>query len=215
MAARFADRADAGRTLAAPLAALGLDRPLLVGLARGGVPIAAAAAAALVADGVGAEVDVGVARKITTADRPEAGLGAIAAEGEPVWFDLALESRGLTPEVLYAPLAAERAEVRRREQAYGARWRGRVPGRDTVLCDDGVATGMTVHAALRSIEAANPSRLVLAVPVAAPSALARLDEVWGGTVIALRAPEDFSAVGEAYADFGQLDDDDVMRALGR
>ena len=115
----FADRAAAGRALAAPLADLDLHRPLLVGLARGGVPVAAAAADALADEGVDAEVDVGVARKITTADRPEAGLGAVAADGEPVWFDLALAQRGLTPDVLHAPLAAQRDEARRREEVYG------------------------------------------------------------------------------------------------
>lgn len=211
----FADRAAAGRALAAPLAALDLSRPLLVGLARGGVPVASAAAERLAAQGLDAEVDVGVARKITEPGRPEAGLGAVAADGEPVWFDLALRHRGLTPEALAGPLAAERTEARRREDAYGAGWRQHAAGRDAVLCDDGVATGMTVHAALRALGAAGPARTVLAVPTAAPSALARLADDWGGPVVALHRPDDFRAVGDAYDDFAQLDDDDVRRALGR
>ncbi|WP_433785988.1 phosphoribosyltransferase [Actinomycetospora sp. CA-101289] len=206
----FADRADAGRALAAPLAELGLRRPLLVGLARGGVPVAATAAAAL---GGGAEVGVGVARKITAPDRPEAGLGAVASGGEPVWFDLALDHAGLTPDDLADVVAAERAEAARREEAYGPR--GSVAGRDVVLVDDGVATGMTVRAALGGLEAGGPARVVLAVPVAAPSALERLAADWGGRVVAVLVPPDFRAVGDVYDDFAQLTDDDVRRVLGR
>lgn len=175
--------------------------------------MAAGAAAGLAERGIPADLDVGVARKVTEPGHPEAGLGAVAADGEPVWFDLALHHRGLDPEALAERLAAERVEARRREDAYGAGWRRRAPGRDVVLVDDGVATGMTVHAALRALEAAGPARLVLAVPVAAPSALARLARDWGGTIVALESPEDFRAVGDAYDDFGQLTDDDVRRAL--
>jgi len=208
----FTDRTDAGRALAGPLARLGLRRPLLVGLARGGVPVAAAAAAALGGD---AEVAVGVARKITAPERPEAGLGAVATGGEPVWFDRALRNAGLTPDDLADVVAAERAEAARREQAYGAGTRDRMAGRAVVLVDDGVATGVTVWAALRALEEAGPARLVLAVPVAAPSALERLAEGWGGTVVAVLVPPDFRAVAEVYDDFEQLTDDDVRRVLGR
>jgi predicted phosphoribosyltransferase len=208
----FADRADAGRALAAPLAELGLRRPLLVGLARGGVPVAVAAAAALGGD---AEVGVGVARKITAPERPEAGLGAVASEGEPVWFDLALRHAGLTPDDLADVVDAERAEAARREHAYGAGTWDRVPGRDVVLVDDGIATGMTVRAALGALDAAGPARVVLAVPVAAPSALERLAADWGGQVVAVVVPPDFRAVGDSYDDFAQLTDDDVRRVLGR
>ncbi|PVZ13162.1 phosphoribosyltransferase family protein [Actinomycetospora cinnamomea] len=210
MSRPFADRTDAGRALAAPLAELGLRRPLLVGLARGGVPVAAAAATAL---GGGAEVDVGVARKITAPERPEAGLGAVAAEGEPVWFDRALQHAGLTPDDLADVVAAERAEAERREAAYGTR-RERVAGREVVLVDDGIATGMTVRAALRALAAAGPARLVLATPVAAPSALERLAGECERVVAAL-VPPDFRAVSQVYDDFAQLTDDDVRRVLGR
>jgi putative phosphoribosyl transferase len=210
--AAFADRADAGRALGRALAGLDLHRPLLVGLARGGVPVAASAAEAL---GDGAEVDVGVARKITAPERPEAGLGAVAVDGEPVWFDLALQNAGLTPDALDELVAAERAEAARREDAYGSGWRGRVAGRDVVLVDDGVATGMTARAALGALAAGGPSSLVLGVPVAAPPALERLADDWGGTVVAVLVPPDFRAVGDVYDDFGQLTDDDVLRVLGR
>ncbi|GAA4873102.1 phosphoribosyltransferase family protein [Actinomycetospora straminea] len=204
---RFADRTAAGHALGEQLAGLGLDRPLLVGLARGGVPVAVAAAAVL-----GADVDVGVARKITAPERPEAGLGAVAVDGEPVWFERALHHAGLTPEALADAVAAERAEAVRREAAYGAGWRPRAAGRDVVLVDDGIATGVTVRAALGAIAAARPARLVLGVPVASPPSLARLGDV---EVVAVLVPEDFRAVGDLYDDFGQLSDDDVRRVLDR
>lgn len=213
--APFADRADAGRALARRLAELGLERPLLVGLARGGVPVAVAAAAEL---GGGAEVDVGVARKITAPGRPEAGLGAVAVDGEPVWFDRALRHADLTPDALADVVAAERAEAVRREEAYGAGPRSRAGGREVVLVDDGVATGMTVRAALGALAAAGPARLVLATPVASPPALERLAAEWHGlpvAVVAVLVPDDFRAVADVYDDFSQLTDDDVRRVLGR
>ena len=202
----FADRADAGRRLGAELAGLGLARPLLVGLARGGVPVAVAAAAVL---GGEAEVDIGVARKVTRPGRPEAGLGAVAADGDPVWFTDALEQQGLRPEELAEQVADERAEARRREAAYGATWRERAPGRDVVLVDDGVATGVTALAALRALEVVGPARLVLATPVIAPATVDRLRRAWGGEVVAVTVPAEFRSVGEYYDDFGQLSDADV------
>jgi predicted phosphoribosyltransferase len=181
-------------------------------MARGGVPVAAAAAMAL---GEGAEVAVGVARKITAPGRPEAGLGAVAVGGEPVWFWTALENAGLTPDELADAVAAERREAARREEAYGVAWREHAPGREVVLVDDGIATGVTVRAALLALAAVGPARLVVAAPVAAPVAIERLTWDWDGTVVTVLAPDDFRAVSDVYADFAQLDDDDVRRVLGR
>lgn len=207
---RFADRAHAGRALAAPLAALGLRRPLLVGLVRGGVPVATAAASAL----EGADVDVAVARKVTRPEHPEAGLGAVAGEGEPVWFARALENQELTPADLTEQVAVAREEARRRESAFGVR-PSAAAGRDVVLCDDGVATGVTARAALVALAAAGPSRLVLATPVVAATTLRRLDHEWGGEVVAIVVGEDFRAVADHYDDFTQLTDADVLALLGR
>jgi len=207
---RFVDRAAAGRALVAPLAALGLRRPLLVGLARGGVPLAVAAAAQL-AD---AEVDVAVARKIGLSGRPEAGLGAVATDGEPVWFARALENQGLTPPDLDEQVTAAREEARRRHIALGAGRRDPA-GRDVVLCDDGVATGVTAHAALIALATAGPNRLVLAAPVVAATTIRRLDREWGGEIVAVAVLEDFRAVADHYEDFAQLTDDAVLEMLRR
>jgi putative phosphoribosyl transferase len=208
----FRNRVHAGRALGVALAPLGLARPLLVGLARGGVPVAVAAAAVL---GDDAEVDVGVARKVTRPGRPEAGLGAVASDGDPVWFTAALERQGVTPGELAGAVEQERAEARRREAAYGATWRDQAPGRDVVLVDDGVATGMTALAALRALEVVGPARLVLAAPVIAATTRERMAGEWDGPVVAVTVPERFRAVGDHYEDFGQLTDDDVRAALGR
>lgn len=218
---RFADRDDAGRALVGPVAALGLERPVLVGLARGGVPVAAALAAGLGGAGRGTgglEIAVAVARKVTRPGAPEAGLGAVAAEGEPVWFSAALEQQGLSPDGLVDEVAAAREEVRRREAAWvtdrrDTDWRAVVGGRDVVLVDDGVATGVTAHAALLALATRGPRRLVLATPVIAAASRRRLAHEWGGEIVAAAAPEDFDAVASSYDDFHQLTDDDVTVAL--
>ena len=146
-------------------------------------------------------------------DSPEAGLGAVAADGDPVWFTTALERQGLTPDDLAERVDEERAEARRREAAYGATWRERAPGRDVVLVDDGVATGVTALAALWALEAVRPSRLVLAAPVVAATTVERLAQEWGGEVVAVVVPGEFRAVGDHYDDFAQLTDAEVRSAL--
>jgi predicted phosphoribosyltransferase len=142
-------------------------------------------------------------------------MGAVAVDGEPVWFAAALDRQGLRPEQFRERVAEQREEARRREAAYGTTWRERAPGRDVVLVDDGIATGVTALAALRAIEVAGPTRLVLAAPVVAAATLDRLAQEWGGEVVVVAAPADFRAVGDHYDDFRQLTDEDVLAALGR
>lgn len=205
---RFTDRRDAGRMLAAALVAEGWPAPVVLGLARGGVPVAYE-----VAVGLRAPLDVLVVRKIGAPWQPEFGLGAVTADDPPVYDERTLRALGLRPEDLRTGCERERAEARRRERVYR---RDRVPepleGRDVVVCDDGLATGVTARAALRSVRSQRPRTLVFAAPVCAPGASARLRDEADRTVC-LASPEFFQAVGQFYDDFGQTTDDEVNALL--
>jgi putative phosphoribosyl transferase len=204
----FRDRADAGRRLGALLSDLGVSRaPVVVGLPRGGVAVAAKVAAAL-----GGRLDVLVARKLAHPRQPELALGALAEGGSPVWDEQMLKHMGLRSDDLAGVVAAERKELARRVATYrGDRPAPDVRGHVVVLVDDGIATGATARAALRAVRERGAARLLLAVPVAAPESLASLTDA--DEVVTLLAPANFVAVGRWYDDFAQLSDDDVRRAL--
>jgi putative phosphoribosyl transferase len=226
----FADRRAAGRLLAARLRHalpapggrqaegepsgaspdLADTRPLVLALPRGGVPVARE-----VADALAAPLDVLVTRKIGYPRQPELGVGAIAEGGEPVYDDEFLRRLGLSRGDLAPVVARERAELDRRVRVYrGGRPPPDVAGRLVVLVDDGLATGVTARAALRSLRSRSAGQTVLAVPVAAPSsAAAMLSEA--DSVVALALPGTFRAVGEWYVSFGQLTDSDVLKLLAR
>jgi putative phosphoribosyl transferase len=204
----FADRAEAGDLLGRKLAGLGLDDPVVLGLPRGGVVVAAHAAAVL-----GVRADVFVARKIGLPRQPEYGVGAIAEGGEPVFELRALRLLGLQPDDLAPVVAAERVELARRVRLYrGNRAVPRVEGRTVVLVDDGIATGVTARAALAALHAQAPARLVLAAPVAAPGSLLDLEGA-ADELAVLTAPIGFAAVGRWYASFPQVSDDEVIDLL--
>lgn len=207
----FADRAAAGRELAAELAKHETDgSPVVLGLARGGMEVAAEVARAL-----DAELDVLVVRKVGHPLQPELGLGALAEDGEPVFDETGLARTGLDEDDLAEVVAAERAEARRRVEVYR---RGRPPvdvtGRPVVLVDDGVATGVSARAALRALRARHPSRLVLAVPVAAGEALKQL-AADADEEVALLVPSRFGAVSQWYERFDQTSDAQVVALLAR
>jgi putative phosphoribosyl transferase len=204
----FADRAEAGDLLGRQLAGLGLDEPVVLGLPRGGVVVAARAAAVL-----GVPADVFVARKIGLPRQPEYGVGAIAEGGEPVFDQRALRQLGLSAADLAPVVAAERAELARRVRLYrGNRASARVVGRTVVLVDDGIATGVTARAALAALHAQAPVRLVLAAPVAAPGSLRDLEGAADEFAV-LTAPSAFASVGRWYAAFPQVSDDEVISLL--
>lgn len=209
----FADRDEAGRKLAAKIARICAagptqPRPLVLALPRGGVPVAAHVAAA-----VGADLGVVVARKIAAPGRPEYGVGALAEDGPPTFDVQALDALGLTENDLAGTVAAERAELARRVERYrGGRPLPAMNGRTVVLVDDGLATGVTAVATLRWLRRRGPARLVLALPVCAPTARGLVDAE-ADEVVCLHMPARFSAVGQWYGDFEQLTDADVDRWL--
>jgi len=206
----YADRAEAGRVLAARLAPMGLDGAVVLALPRGGVPVGFE-----VARRQRAPRDVLVTRKIGFPPQPELGVGAIAEGGEPVFDRGLLERLGLTEDDMAATVRAERAELDRRVAAYrGGRSLPDVAGRTVVVVDDGLATGGTARAAVRAMRGRGPSRLVLAVPVGAEDTVRSLAGEVDDLVVPA-APWDFRAVGQWYRDFDQLTDDDVTGRLER
>ncbi|HEU4422668.1 MAG TPA: phosphoribosyltransferase family protein [Pilimelia sp.] len=208
----FANRDDAGRALAAKVVArlgdLASQRPAVLALPRGGVPVARH-----VADALDADLDVVVARKIGLPWQPELGIGAVTADG-PARFDHDLLRRlGLDPRALAPVVERERAEARRRLQRYrGDRPPPPITGRPVIVVDDGLATGVTARAALRDLRTHRPAWLVFAAPVCARSSAAALTAE-ADDLISVQQPADFHAVGAWYDDFAQLTDDDVERQL--
>lgn len=208
----YRDRRHAGEVLAEALAGRGWTDPLVLGLPRGGLPVAAPVAAAL-----GAELDVLVVRKVGAPGQPELALGALAeGRDEVVWGEGAGRRRP-REEAVDAVVARERVELARRVAAYrGDRPAPRVAGRDVVVVDDGLATGATAEAALRSLAPADggpgPRSVTLAVPVAPPSTVARLETV-ADAVVCPMVRADLVAVGSWYADFRQTTDAEVLALL--
>ncbi|MEV4282757.1 phosphoribosyltransferase [Actinoplanes xinjiangensis] len=202
----FRDRAEAGRALADRLVTDLGDRadPLVLALPRGGLPVAEPVARRL-----GGELDIVVARKIGAPGRPEFGVGAIAEDGPPVYDPDNLLWAGVTEDGVAGVLAAERQELRRRIRLYrGDRPPPQPAGRTVLVIDDGLATGVTAHAALRWVRGHAPARLILAVPVCAPQARDALAGA-ADAVVCLSAPDPFHAVGRWYEEFDQLTDADV------
>jgi predicted phosphoribosyltransferase len=207
--AHFADRRDAGRQLAAQLLSLAGEHPVVVGLPRGGIPVASEIAAALQAP-----LEILAVRKLGAPHNPEYGIGAIVEDGTRIFDPEALAALAIDGGVLESIVARASEELRRRVTAYRG---GRPPmplrNRTVVVVDDGVATGVTDTAAIRAIRRQRPRRLILAVPVCAPDSLARLrkevDEMF-----CLIAPPQLSGVGQWYRDFSQIHDQEVIAALG-
>ena len=203
------DRQEAGRLLGRRLAELLGGEPVVVlGLPRGGVVVAAAAAAEL-----GAPLDAFGVRKLPLPGRPELAMGAVAGGGVLVWNEAVLRQHRPRPADVAAVVERERAELARREAAYrGDRPPPELAGRTAVLVDDGVATGATARAALRAVRTLGPARVLLAAPVVP----VRLDlSPEADIVVALATPHPFGAVSGHYLDFRETTDEEVRRALDR
>ncbi|HEY5641408.1 MAG TPA: phosphoribosyltransferase [Woeseiaceae bacterium] len=207
----FDDRRDAGRALVAEIQRRELDDPLILGLPRGGVPVAFEIATAL-----DAELDTLVVRKLGAPFQPELALGAIASGGIKVLNeDVLNRASGLNDSVLTKIIEREKLELARRERVYrGDREHSSLAGRNVVLVDDGMATGATMRAAALAVRSQRPAKLIVAVPTASRDALEMIEPL-ADEVICLEAPPHFYAVGEWYRHFGQTTDDEVRRLLDK
>ncbi|MEU8764308.1 phosphoribosyltransferase family protein [Streptomyces sp. NPDC048659] len=204
----FTDRADAGRQLAARLTGLRGQDLLVLGLPRGGVPVAAE-----VADALGAPLDVCLVRKLGVPDQPELAMGAIGEHGVRVLNDRILADTGVSPAALAAVEARERAVLAERAERYAPVRGGVGPsGRTVVVVDDGLATGATARAACRVVRAAGAARVVLAVPVAPRDWTGRIGDAADATYC-VRDPAVFAAIGQFYGDFSQTSDEEVLACL--
>lgn len=206
----FKDRRDAGRQLAERLTPYAGLEPVIVGLARGGVPVAAEVATRL-----GAPLDLVVVRKLGCPWQPELGIGAIAERDVRVLNEPLIAELGVTPADLERLTARELAELRRRVRSY-RRDRPVIVLRDraVILVDDGLATGYTARAAIEYARRSGVRRAITAVPVASEDGIASLRDASDDLVVASASPW-FFAIGECYEDFRQTTDDEIVELLDR
>jgi putative phosphoribosyl transferase len=206
---RFRDRHDAGLQLATRLQAEALHDPVVLALPRGGVPVAFE-----IARTIECPLDVLVVRKVGAPQHREFGIGAIAEGGVTVRDEAAMRMVGVSAERFEQLASDERRELDRRVRLYrGDRALPNLAGRDVVLVDDGLATGVTAEAAIHAARELGADRVVLAAPVSAADTAARLSAI--AELACLATPARFSAVGEWYDDFGQTTDDEVLDLLER
>ncbi len=206
---RFTDRADAGRALAMALEEYrGRTDVIVLGLPRGGVPVAAEVAREL-----GAPLDVFVVRKLGVPGHEEFAMGAIASGGVRVMNRSAVEMLSIPDALIERVAEREQRELERRERQYrGGRPAPRVAGQVVILVDDGLATGSSMRAAVAALRNLEPARIVVAVPVGSAETCRTL-ETEADEVVCAMAPDDFQAVGRWYDDFGQTSDAEVEAAL--
>lgn len=204
----YSDRVEAGRLLAGALAAHAGPDTIVVGLPRGGVPVAFEVARAL-----GAPLDVFVVRKLGVPFQPELAMGALASGGIVVRNESVLAMLPDPEGSLGQARRREQAVILERERRYrGARAALDPAGKEVIVVDDGVATGATMKAAVQALRAAAAARVVVAVPVAPPDTCRELESL-ADEVVCLQAPRLFSAVGQWYEDFSQTEDEEVERLL--
>jgi putative phosphoribosyl transferase len=208
---QFADRSSAGQQLAEELSTYTEQKDLVVlGLPRGGVPVAFEIAKALEAP-----LDVFVVRKLGVPSNPELAMGAIASGGIRVLNRDVVNRLGISEEDIERVAEQEREELERREEAYrGARPEVEMENKIVILVDDGLATGATMRAAVNALRERDPERIVVAVPTAPAETCAEFEDV-ADEIICLTTPRPFFGVGGSYRDFSQTSNDQVRRLLNQ
>jgi putative phosphoribosyl transferase len=207
---QFSSRRDAGRQLASELKRMKIDKPVILALPRGGVPVAAEVAREL-----NAPLDLLLVRKIGVPGQPELAAAAIVDGESPdlVLNDSVMSALGLTRAVIDGASGAQLAEIERRRMLYlGDRAPVSVKGCSAIVVDDGIATGTTAKAALQALRRRDPKTVILAVPVGAPDSLAELAG-HADRIVCLQSPATFYAIGQFYLDFHQLSDQEVIDEL--
>lgn len=201
----FADRAAAGRALAAELVTRDLPSALVLALPRGGVPVARE-----IANALGAPLDVVVVRKLGVPWQRELAMGAIAGGGFQIVDDDLVRELRVSREEIEATIARENQELERREKRYrGGRPGLKLCGCSVILVDDGLATGSTMLVAVRYVKSLAPAKVVVAAPVGSVEACERIRDE-SAECVCLATPEPFVAVGQWYVDFPQLSDAEVL-----
>jgi len=205
---RFENRTTAGRQLGDELRRRGIDADIVLAIPRGGLPLGRA-----VADALDAPLDIVVAQKMGAPDNPEFAIGAATADGS-VWLnERAIERGDIDPDYVERARNTETENARGKAERYR---KGESPpdltGKTVIIVDDGAATGSTAWACIERVNADDPERIVLAIPVGSPRTISEL-ETDVDDVVCLEAPEQFRAVGQFYEQFGQVSDEEAMSYL--
>lgn len=204
----FENRTQAGRLLAEQFVGMPLERPLVLAIPRGGIDVGVEIARRL-----GAELDVVLARKLRCPFQPELALGAVSETGEVTFDRFSSALASVDDAAVEAERQLQLAEIARRRQLYRRiRPQADVAGRSVILADDGIATGSTMIAALRSLRPLNPRELIVAVPVGSPERVAEIARECD-RMVCLLEPGNFQAVGQFYREFEQVSDERVLDVL--
>ncbi len=204
----FHDRVDAGKKLADKLSQYRSKDVVVLAIPRGGVVVGFE-----VAGDLGAPLSVIVPRKMGAPGNPELAIGAVTEEGDTYIDSIIVESLGVTQAYIDEVKQEEVEEIKRRMKTYvGDKQRPEIQGKIVILVDDGIATGATMKAAIRTVRRHGPAEVVVAVPVAPPETIESLKEL-ADSVVCLETPSFFYAIGQFYREFDQVSDTEVIRLL--